>query len=154
MDIQVASNFERYLFYELNQSSGKVVEFMEQFQSTGTVSLGFNTRRQNEAFLAGAADDEQTIETIKRCHADYGYLVDPHTAVGIEVASKLHREDLPLLCLSTAYPAKFQHAMHRALPEIPVEHPTLNALKGLPERKQVMDVDEAAVKAYLAGHAL
>ena len=154
MDIQVASNFERYLFYELNQSSDKVVEFMEQFQSTGSVSLGFNTRRQNEAFLAGAADDKQTIEIIKRCHADYGYLVDPHTAVGIEVASKLHQEDLPLVCLSTAHPAKFEHAMHRALPDVAVEHPTLDALKDLPERKQVMDVDEAAVKDYLASHAL
>ena len=154
MDIQVASNFERYLFYELHQSSQKVIEFMERFQSTGEVGLSLKNLRQNAAFLAGAAGDDETIETIKYCHESYDYLVDPHTAVGIDVSRRFHQEDIPLLCLSTAHPAKFEHAMHSALPEVTVGHPTLEALKDLPERKQLMDVDEAAVKKYLADHSL
>ena len=80
--------------------------------------------------------------------------MDPHTAVGIDVSRRLHQEDIPLLCLSTAHPAKFEHAIQRALPEVTAVHPKLEALKDLPERKQVMDVDEKAVKKYLADHAL
>ena len=153
MDIQVASNFERYLYYEMAQSAPRVNEFMTQFSAAGSASLNFNTRRLNEAFLAGSATDEETLQTIKWCYGEFDYLVDPHTAVGIHVGQKLHQDDIPLLCLSTAHPAKFEHAMARALPGVLVGHPALNALKDLPERKQVMAVDEDTVKKYLARHA-
>ena len=152
MDIQVASNFERYLFYKLNESGTKVREFIELFQRTGRTQIDYNTRRVDEAFLAGSADDTQTIDTIRSCYEQYAYLIDPHTAVGLNVGRRLHGDDMPLLCLATAHPAKFEGAMAQALPGVEVQHPTLQALKGLPERKEVFEADDDAVKHYLARH--
>ena len=154
MDIQVASNFERYLFYQLNQSADKVSQVMAEFKLTGKVNLNSSWSNQNTTFLAGAASDEETIDTIKYFRENHGYLVDPHTAVGISVAQRLHNDDLPLLCVSTAHPAKFDRAMQAALPDETVQHPTLAKLENLPERKHSMNVDEDSVKTYIADRAV
>ena len=154
MDIQVASNFERYLFYQLDKSSTKVRQVMEDFKVTGTVSLKSSWSKQDRTFLAGAASDMETINTIRYFRDQYNYLIDPHTAVGISVAQRIHQKDLPLLCLSTAHPAKFDRAMKAALPDEIVQHPTLSRLEGLPERKHSMEVDENSVKSYIASRAI
>ena len=154
MDIQVASNFERYLFYQLNQSTDKVFQIMEEFKLTGAVNLNSSWSNQDATFLAGSASDEETIDTIRYFKEQYNYLVDPHTAVGISVAQKLHLDDFPLLCVSTAHPAKFDRAMQAALPDELVQHPTLSKLENLPERKHSMNVDEDSVKAFIADRAI
>ena len=153
MDIQIASNFERYLFFEFEQATDKVSDFMNLFQSTGSASVNFNTKRHSEDFLAGAASNKETLQTIKWCYEKQDYLVDPHTAVGIHVGRRFSEPGIPLVCLSTAHPAKFEGAMQTALPEVTVTHPILSALTDLPERKQQMEVDEQAVKDYLAARA-
>lgn len=152
MDIQIASNFERYLYYEFDQTTDKVLDFMNQFQSTGSANINFNTKRLSDDFLAGAASNEETLQTIKWCYEEQDYLVDPHTAVGIHVGRRFSEPGIPLVCLSTAHPAKFEAAMQTALPQVVVTHPTLSALTNLPERKQRMGVDEQAVRDYLAAH--
>lgn len=152
MDIQIASNFERYLYYEFDQTTDKVLDFMNQFQSTGSANINFNTKRHSDDFLAGAASNEETLQTIKWCYEEQDYLVDPHTAVGIHVGRRFSEPGIPLVCLSTAHPAKFEAAMQTALPQVVVTHPTLSALTNLPERKQRMGVDEQAVRDYLAAH--
>ena len=154
MDIQVASNFERYLFYQLDQSTSKVSQFMEEFKSTGAINLNAIWSNQDTTFLAGAASDQETLDTIKQFRQRYNYLVDPHTAVGISVAQKLHVDDIPLLCVSTAHPAKFDRAMQTALPDEIVQHPTLSKLENLPERKHSMSVDEHSIKAFIADRAI
>ncbi|MDA1299746.1 MAG: threonine synthase [Proteobacteria bacterium] len=153
MDIQVSSNFERYLFYRLGESGDKVADFMQSFSNEGAVNLHYNTPRVDEHFRAASASDEQTLNTIAAVYRDHQYLVDPHTAVGVHVGRRLHEGDIPLVCLATAHPAKFDAAMSRALPGVEVSHPTLTALSGLPERKQVMEVDEDRVKGYLVAHS-
>ncbi len=153
MDIQVASNFERYLFYRLGEQGTKVTEFMQTFSEQGSVSMHYNTPRVDECFRADSATDKQTIDTISAIYRGHGYLVDPHTAVGIHVGRRLHDSDIPLVCLATAHPAKFDGAMSRALPGVEVSHPTLAALTGLEERNQVMDVDENSVKRVVAEHS-
>ncbi len=149
MDIQVSSNFERYLWYQLAGSSDKVNEFMTSFQQTGTARLDFNTRRFDESFVAGSASDAQTLDTIQHYHQQFGYLADPHTAVGICVAKRYRDPDVPLLCVATAHPAKFEGAISRALPGETVSHPRLELLKDLPSRKEHLPVDVEAVKKYI-----
>ena len=40
MDIQVASNFERFLYYHFDQDSDRLVAFMQEFTATGSASIG------------------------------------------------------------------------------------------------------------------
>lgn len=149
MDIQVASNFERYLFYKLDGSAEKVKEFMKSFAENGRAELKFNTRRFDETFLAGSADDAQTVKTMQRLYEEEDYLVDPHTAVGIAVGMRFRNPDLPLLCLATAHPAKFEDVVRKAIPEATPGHPRIEGLEELPVNKTVLDADLDAVKALI-----
>lgn len=149
MDIQVASNFERYLFYRLGEDPEKVKAFMDDFHETGEARLDFNTETFDAEFVAGAAGDEETVATIRDIHASHDYLVDPHTAVGITVARRFRDPGVPLLCLATAHPAKFEDAMRKALPGTTISHPALAALADLPTRKTILEARVDAVKHFI-----
>ena len=149
MDIQVSSNFERYLYYKLDGSSEKVAEFMTGFLQKGVARLDFNTRGFDESFMAGSVGDAETLETIRDIYEQEDYLVDPHTAVGISVGRRLRTPDIPLLCLSTAHPAKFEDAISRADPELIPHHERLEALVGLPTRKEKMAAEVKLVQAFI-----
>jgi threonine synthase len=154
MDIQVSSNFERYLYYKLDQSGKKVSEFFSTFMNDGNARLDFNTKGFDESFVAGSTSDAETRDTIARVFRESNYLIDPHTAVGIHVGNQLRTPDMPLLCLSTAHPAKFEDSIRRSIPDMVPHHPILDALEGKPTRKVNLDADVDAVKAYIEQHSI
>ena len=83
MDIQISSNFERYLFDLLGRDSEKLSALMNEFKEQGSFKLDdavMQTAR--EEFSAYRCDDEDTIQMMKQCYAETGYILDPHTAVG------------------------------------------------------------------------
>ena len=151
MDIQVSSNFERYLFYYFGGDAAKVNEFMTAFVTTGRAQINFNTTNFDAEFVSGTVTDAETITTIAAVYRDDGYLIDPHTAVGVHVGL-LNRDPLiPLVCLSTAHPAKFENAMNEALKDtgITVEHASLNALRHAPARKTLLNAEVEEVKTFI-----
>lgn len=150
MNIQVASNFERYLYYRLGQSADKVKEFMASFSKHGEASLHVNTPMLDELFRAGSTSDEQTLATIKEYQQHHGYAIDPHTAVGLYVAGQFMRTDVPMLCMATAHPAKFADISADILPPESIRHPNLDNLQSLPTRKIVLTADVQRVKDYIA----
>ena len=51
---------------------------------------------------------------MKKWHADHGYLLCPHSAVGVHAADKLGMlKEGRTVCLATAHPAKFPEATDR-----------------------------------------
>lgn len=150
MDIQVASNFERYLYFEFGCDAAKVRDFMNSFAETGTAVNHFNTVNFDAAFTSGSATDEQTLATIASVYEETGYQIDPHTAVGLHVAQQCRTPDVPLVCMATAHPAKFESAMHKALPDAEIGHPTLAVLRDLPTRKTELASDDQVVKDFIA----
>jgi threonine synthase len=52
-------------------------------------------------------DDEQIAETLKQCHAETGYLLDPHGAVGYRALKDGLAANEIGVFLETAHPAKF-----------------------------------------------
>ncbi|MFT4798741.1 MAG: threonine synthase [Candidatus Azotimanducaceae bacterium] len=151
MDIQVASNFERYLYYSLAEDGDRVTSFMKAFLENGTAQLPFNTRTFDESFVAGAVSNDDTLAMIRQTYADHAYIADPHTAVGLCVANEHLDETVPMVCLATAHPAKFDDVMKLALPEVVVSHPTLEALRDQPTRKQTLGAEVDAIKALIQG---
>ncbi len=154
MDIQVASNFERYLYYRIGGDAGRLSRMMEEFAKTGRLEL---PRRAGEpvddVFRAGVGDTPHTLATIRRYWKDYRYLLDPHTAVGVHVAEAHVRAGEPMICLATAHPAKFPQAIRDATGEDLAHHPTLDALEHAPTRCDVLPNDEKAVRDYVAARA-
>jgi threonine synthase len=149
MDIQVASNFERYLYYRVGQDGEKLSALMRQFAAEKSVSIALNERGVvDDLFVAGRGDTATTMETIRRYKAAYDYVLDPHTAVGVLVAENYLSEAAPTICLATAHPAKFTEAIVAAIGE-EVHHPTLDALAELETRCDSIAGDMDAVKAYV-----
>lgn len=145
MDIQVASNFERYLYYRCGEDSGKVTAFMSQFLDTGKAEMLYNTERFDEGILATSVSNDETLAMIQKYHQDFDYFVDPHTAVGLTAAVRFKEAGVPLVSLSTAHPAKFDDVMSEAMDDI-VTHPTLEAIRGSETRKQVLAADMDVIK--------
>ncbi len=141
MDIQISSNFERYLCALLDNDTASITKLMNSFKSKGSFSLGDSYMRKARAeFDAKRCDDETTTQMIKACYNETGYILDPHTAVGFYAGLQV-REDpsVPLVALACAHPAKFPDAVEKAIghrPELP-EH-----LADLYERSEHYDVLE------------
>ena len=153
MDIQIASNFERYLYYLWNQDPKKVREAFEGFKATGKMSFSQEElKRVAEDFASMAVSQEETIETIGSIYRKTGYIVDPHTAVGVKAGVDL-RSSLPMICLATAHPCKFPEAVVKATGVEPQRPPAIQSLEGKKRRVTVLPYDVERVKEFISAHA-
>jgi threonine synthase len=69
-----------------------------------------------------SATDEDTLCEMKKVHERFGYLADPHTAVGVfcwEAYKLEHAEPAQGLVLATAHPAKFGEVVKKAIGAAP-----------------------------------
>lgn len=124
MDIQISSNFERYLFELLDCDSRKVTELMHAFKTNGSFYLlpdVLSAARRD--FTAFRTDEAGTLATIKKVYYDTGYILDPHTAIGVAGALDIAKNTGdPVVSLACAHPAKFPDAVEKAIgirPELP-----------------------------------
>ena len=154
MDIQIASNFERYLYYLRDEDGAAVKRDMEGFAATGQLDLSACKERVAAIFRSCSVSEEETIATIGAFHQQYGYLLDPHTAVGVKAALELRDPDRPVVCLATAHPAKFGAAVTQAIGNEPPLPPALADLAGRESRCTVLDAEMAAIKDFVAANAL
>jgi len=152
MDIQVASNFERYLYYHLGEDSKRLRAFMEAFARTGSASLDGAAGPVSNELIATAVDEAETLATIKRIYERNGYVADPHTAIGLAAAERFETSGTKI-CIATAHPAKFPESVNRAIGKPVARHPTLEALAGLESRRTVIPATLEAVRGYLEQHA-
>jgi threonine synthase len=149
MDIQVASNFERYLYYLMDGDSERLVSFMAQFAATGRASL--DRPPGTVDFAATAVNVADTRDAIRRAYRQHGYLADPHTAVGLAAAGRFAAPG-PVVCLATAHPAKFPEAVNEAVGAAVAHHPALESLRSLPSRRTAIPASVDAVKAFIAAN--
>lgn len=146
MDIQVASNFERFLYYSVGRDPAAVRDVMQTFKATGAYAF----KQFNRAtFTASRCDDGEIRSIIQRVHRDYGYVVDPHTACGFQDLSPGRLS----VVLATAHPAKFPDVIKDAIGIEPTD-PSLEALKSRPVVKHHLKADPTAIRAFIEAHAV
>ncbi len=153
MDILVSSNFERYLFDMFGRDAEQLTDFMRRFGKE-ELSVSEEQWRQVQAmFDSASVNDEKTCQVIAEVKQATGKLLDPHTAIGVESARIVRRsQDVPMVTLATAHPAKFGDAITAAgldLPELPAH---LADLFERDERYAVIANDLAQVNSYIKAH--
>ncbi|MFW6268658.1 MAG: threonine synthase [Bacillota bacterium] len=119
MDILISSNLERFL-YEMNgNDSAKIIKWYESLKEEGKFSIDEETRNKIKNLFTGKyASEKETKKTIKTTFEKFNYIVDPHTAVGVnafEKYSKRADDNLITVINSTASPYKFGRAVLKAL---------------------------------------
>lgn len=150
MDIQVASNFERFLHAQYRGDGARVRAKMDEFARTGALRYESDDLARSP-FSSAAVSEELTTETIRRTYERSGLVIDPHTAVGVAAAEAEARG--PVVCLATAHPAKFPDAVERAIGLRPALPPRLADLMERKERCVTLPNDLAAVQAYIRSEA-
>ncbi|NKB32173.1 MAG: threonine synthase [Pseudomonadales bacterium] len=150
MDILVSSNFERYLFDLFNRDGDALSEFMSRFgQETLSVSAE-QWEKLKDCFDSSSVDDDTTCEVIAQTYAEYGKLMDPHTAVGVKCARDCRKDtEAPMITLATAHPAKFAEAIAAAGLENPKLPEHLQDLFEREERYTVVANDLNAVTNFI-----
>ncbi len=146
MDIQVASNFERYLYYCNREQAAAVAEAMATFEKEGRVRF-----EGGHPFQAVASSDHQILETISKIHHQHGYLLDPHTASAWFATEELPSAT-PTVVVATAHPAKFPAAIEKALGRDLARHPRLDKLATLPTRKFELQPQVEDLKDFIRHH--
>ena len=156
MDISKASNFERFVHDLVGRDPKVVAELWRRIDATGEFDLAgtpYFARAAAFGFASARSSHADRVATIREVERRYGVVIDPHTADGVK-AGLVHREaGVPLVCLETAQPAKFEATIREALGRPPGRPKDLEDLESRPQRFDVIDADVEAVKAYMAQRA-
>ena len=113
MDIQLASNFERLIYYVNNSDSEKTAEIMKKVKQNSYQIEKNNLDIIQKDFLSESCNEQETLDIIKKNYEENNIILDPHTAVGVGAAKKLSFNDC--VVLSTAHPCKFPDATNNAI---------------------------------------
>ncbi len=150
MDIQVSSNFERLLFEALGRNDEDLCRLMDSLKQSGGFSISKDVLSVlRKDFAALKADEDQVVATMKDCYLQSGYLIDPHTAVGVFVARGLKDSDRQMVSLSTAHPAKFPDAVKNATGVMPALPYFLADLFEKPEQYDILENEQKVIEKYI-----
>lgn len=119
MDILISSNLERLLYLLAERDTGRTAAWMKALQTQGSYQVD-NTIRDQIAgtFWSDSSDDAETVARIRTVFSSYGYLVDTHTAVAMDILEKYReqtKDPTPAVVVSTASPFKFAEAVADAI---------------------------------------
>lgn len=137
MDIEVSSNFERLLFDSYGRDAAAVSRLMGSLKQSGSFAIADEPLARIRAeFSASAAREDEVRGAMKEWYDTTGYVLDPHTAVGVVSGLRALKKDpaTPMIVLGTAHPAKFPAAVESAIgvrPELPPH------LSDLMERREI-----------------
>jgi threonine synthase len=163
MDISKASNFERFVFDLLGRDGAKTAAlFGAQLGSQGQFDLSGDVRFADAAnrygFESGKSTHSDRLGTIRSTFAQFGVVVDTHTADGLKVARErlvahpAAADDVAMIVLETALPIKFAATIVEALGHEPDRPVQFIGIEALPKRVVDLPADVTAVKAYIAQH--
>ncbi|MBV2184986.1 MAG: threonine synthase [Rhizobium sp.] len=154
MDIQISSNFERLLFEAYDRDDSAIRAAMESLKQSGGFEIKPHALKAiRKEFRAGRASEKQVAATIRDTLGETGYLLDPHTAVGVFVAQKFEKPSSPMVTLSTAHPAKFPAAVKSASGIDPALPAWLADLMDREEHFDILDAELKAVETFVGEHA-
>ena len=113
------------LIFDLSGGDDELVRsYMDQLARTGRYEIGGEMKeRLQELFYGGFCGEEETAASIGMLY-QYGYLIDPHTAVAAKVLTDYRHETgdkTPAIFVSTASPYKFCDSVLSAIGETPAE---------------------------------
>ena len=154
MDISRASNFERFIWDAVDRDGDKVAWLWQALATKGGFDLSTDAaweKIQDESgFVSGRSLHADRLKTIRMVDERYGQVVDPHTADGIKVALVQREPRVPMICLETALPAKFDATIVEALGRHPPRPGGFEGLEERPQRCEVMGQDVEALKRRIA----
>ena len=152
MDIMVSSNFERMLFDVYDRDATAIRQLMDDFADGSMMIAAEPFAKINSLFASFRLDDSGTAKIIHDVYQDTEYLLDPHTAIGLEAGRQTRTNAaVPMVCLATAHPAKFPEAIECAKLDVHADLPLhMSDLFEREERYDVLGNDIQVLHKYIA----
>ena len=149
MDIQVASNFERLLFYIVGEDSDKVNSMMNSLHDKGFFQLNKNEINEiKKDFLAVKVSDKETLSIIKEVYEKNQFILDPHTATAFG-AIKENNDISNLVALGTAHPYKFFETVKKATGKDVSPPKQVEKIVDKDEKFDILENNISEVKKYI-----
>lgn len=153
MDIQISSNFERLLF-DYHDRKGQIIKNKisdlakdhEFYVDTHVLE------EMKNLFASERVDDIGILEVIGAVYAQKNELLDPHTAVGFMAGRNNLSDNIPMVTLATAHPAKFPDAVKKATGISPLLPTFMSELYDLPEKLEILENRAGSVQAFIQAH--
>jgi len=122
MDILISSNLERLIFEFSSRDDVLTKARMDDLKNKGHYSISDKELKEiQKLFVGGFTSEEKVADTIDEFFEEYGYVLDPHTAVAVSVNNRYNSinssDKTPTVIVSTASPYKFVDAVLQALSE-------------------------------------
>jgi threonine synthase len=152
MDISKASNIERLFFDLLDRKPDILSETMAEFETTKSVDLShlYPKLRDDLGFISGRSTHNERRDVIKSVYSQFNYIIDPHTASAVKVAQDYHDQSkIPMICMETAKPTKFESAVEEAIGFIPDRPKRFRGLEDREQRFYEIDASVEALKAFI-----
>ena len=154
MDIQISSNFERLLFESYDRDAAAVRGLMRSLGQSGEFTIADAPLKTiREQFTAGRSTVAETAATIDTVLKKDGYLLDPHSAIGVKVAREHADTASPMVVLATAHPAKFPDAVKDACGVSPALPAWLSDLMERKEHFTRLQNDLKIVEDHIRSHS-
>ena len=154
MDIQVSSNFERLLFDLEGRDGSTTAARMKWFEQMGKMVLSSDMRRKASLFQSARADADEMTSAMRWANDHTGQTIDPHTAIALHAARAADvSQEVPVVTLATAHPAKFREAVERATGLRPIMPARIGDIFDREERFTSLPGDYAAVRDYVLANA-
>lgn len=157
MDISKASNFERYVYDLVGRDPQRLAGLWRELAERGEFNLAGDPAWhavERTGLVSGASHHAARLETIRKVYDRFKRRVDPHTADGLFVAQQFLRPPIPMVCLETALPVKFEETMLEALNEPVPKSPELQAMEKMQQRTLSIGQDVEGLKDFIRQHAL
>jgi len=155
MDISRASNLERFVFDLVGRDAEQLRVLWARLASEGEIDLSREACWADAArfgFASGASTHADRLRTIRTVWQRHGLEIDPHTADGVHVGLRHQEPGVPLVCLETALPAKFEATMVEALGRLPARPAGFDGLESLPQRFTRLANDAKALRRLMLDH--
>jgi threonine synthase len=154
MDIQISSNFERYLFEASGRDASRIRGQMAALAQGRRFDLGPDQHAAlGRDMDAVRGSEEEIADEIRRVAAASGYVEETHTACASLAFRSGAGGQTPQVILATAHPAKFPDAMEAITGLRPALPPRLAHLMSGPERFVRLPNDLAAVERFVEENA-
>lgn len=149
MDIQISSNFERFLFDLLGKDSIELSQTMSHFKRTGRLDLDEKEwMKAKDIFEGLSVSNKETEDMIKSVFDHHKMILDPHTAVGVKAAYD-YESSYKTIILATAHPAKFKPAVEQSMRQTFSSPDMLKELDTLQETYICLSNNKESVKSYI-----
>jgi len=148
MDIQIASNFERLIYYVQNCNSDETNEIMKSINENKYTIDKLSLESIKKDFISESCSESEILEVISEIFNKHNIILDPHTAVGVGVAKKLKIDD-KCVVLSTAHSCKFPDAIIKAIKKNTFLPDELKYILNKEERFHIIENNTEEVKKYI-----